>query len=51
MSTSYELMVIIDPEVDERTVAPQLDKFLDVIRKDGGTWLEGLSQFGDFTDD
>lgn len=22
-----------------------------VIRKDGGTWLEGLSQFGDFTDD
>ena len=37
MSTSYELMVIIDPEVDERTVAPQLDKFLDVIRGDGGT--------------
>lgn len=37
MSTSYELMVIIDPEVDERTIAPQLDKFLDVIRKDGGT--------------
>lgn len=33
----YELMVIIDPEIDERTVAPSLDKFLAVITKDGGT--------------
>jgi small subunit ribosomal protein S6 len=33
----YELMVILDPEIDERTVAPSLDKFLNVIRKDGGT--------------
>jgi small subunit ribosomal protein S6 len=33
----YELMVILDPEVDERTVAPSLDKFLGVIRNDGGT--------------
>lgn len=33
----YELMVILDPEMDERTVAPSLDKFLNVIRKDGGT--------------
>ena len=24
----YELMVILDPSVDERTVAPSLDKFL-----------------------
>jgi small subunit ribosomal protein S6 len=30
-------MVILDPEIDERTVAPSLDKFLNVIRKDGGT--------------
>ncbi|WP_404811352.1 30S ribosomal protein S6 [Gulosibacter chungangensis] len=30
-------MVIIDPEIDERTVAPSLDKFLAVITKDGGT--------------
>jgi small subunit ribosomal protein S6 len=30
-------MVILDPEIDERTVAPSLDKFLGVIRKDGGT--------------
>ncbi len=33
----YELMVILDPEVDERTVAPSLDKFLGVVRNDGGT--------------
>lgn len=33
----YELMVILDPEIDERTVAPSLDKFLGVIRNDGGT--------------
>ncbi|QAY72634.1 30S ribosomal protein S6 [Agromyces protaetiae] len=33
----YELMVILDPEIDERTVAPSLDKFLNVIRNDGGS--------------
>jgi len=33
----YELMVILDPELDERTVAPSLDKFLNVIRTEGGT--------------
>ena len=33
----YELMVILDPEIDERTVAPNLEKFLKVITKDGGT--------------
>ncbi|QTX03305.1 30S ribosomal protein S6 [Agromyces archimandritae] len=33
----YELMVILDPAIDERTVAPSLDKFLNVIRNDGGT--------------
>src|SRR6218665_1328499 len=33
----YELMVILDPGIDERTVAPSLDKFLSVIRQDGGT--------------
>jgi small subunit ribosomal protein S6 len=30
-------MVILDPEIDERTVAPSLDKFLNVVRNDGGT--------------
>ena len=33
----YELMVILDPELDDRTVAPSLDKFLTVVTKDGGT--------------
>ncbi|MGN7222458.1 MULTISPECIES: 30S ribosomal protein S6 [unclassified Curtobacterium] len=33
----YELMAILDPEIDERTVAPSLDKFLAVIRNAGGT--------------
>lgn len=33
----YELMVILDPEIDERTVAPSLDKFLNVVRTGGGT--------------
>lgn len=37
MTHQYELMVILDPEIDERTVAPSLDKFLNVVRNDGGT--------------
>ena len=32
----YELMVILDPSLDERTVAPSLDTFLNVVRQDGG---------------
>src|SRR3954466_8802733 len=32
----YELMVILDPELEERTVAPSLDRFLNVVRKGGG---------------
>lgn len=33
----YELMVILDPDLEERTVAPSLDKFLNVIRQGGGS--------------
>ena len=33
----YEVMVILDPELEERTVAPSLDTFLGVIRQSGGT--------------
>lgn len=33
----YELMVILDPELEERTVAPSLDQFLGVVRQGGGT--------------
>ncbi|AUH67559.1 MULTISPECIES: 30S ribosomal protein S6 [Gordonia] len=32
----YELMVILDPSLDERTVAPSLDTFLNVVRNEGG---------------
>ena len=32
----YELMVILDPDIEERTVAPALDQFLTVVKKDGG---------------
>ena len=32
----YEVMIILDPNQDERTVTPSLDKFLETIRKDGG---------------
>ena len=33
----YEVMIIIDPSQDERTVAPSLDKFLNIVRKENGT--------------
>ncbi len=33
----YELMVILDPDLEERTIAPSLDQFLGVVRSDGGT--------------
>lgn len=33
----YEVMIILDPQQDERTVAPSLDKFLEIVRKDNGT--------------
>jgi small subunit ribosomal protein S6 len=33
----YELMIILDPELEERTIQPSLDKFLSVITKGDGT--------------
>ena len=33
----YEVVVILDPELEERTVAPSLDAFLNVVKTDGGT--------------
>lgn len=32
----YEMMVILDPDLEERTVAPSLDTFLNVVRQSGG---------------
>jgi small subunit ribosomal protein S6 len=34
---AYELMVILDPDLEERTVAPSLDTYLNVVRNDGGS--------------
>lgn len=34
---NYELMAILDPALDERTVSPMLDKFLKVVSEAGGT--------------
>ncbi len=33
----YEVMVILDPDLEERTVAPSLETFLNVIRQADGT--------------
>jgi small subunit ribosomal protein S6 len=30
-------MVILDPTLEERTIAPSLDAFLSVVKNDGGT--------------
>ncbi|KRA25190.1 30S ribosomal protein S6 [Microbacterium sp. Root61] len=45
MTHQYELMVILNPEIDERTVAPSLDKFLKVITNDGGS-IEKVDVWG-----
>ena len=42
---AYEVMVILDPSTDERTVAPSLDKFLNVVRPDGGS-VENVDVWG-----
>lgn len=41
----YELMVILDPELEERTVAPSLDRFLNVVRSGGGS-VENVDIWG-----
>lgn len=41
----YELMAIIDPEVDDRAVEPTLNKFLDVVRNGNGT-IENIDIWG-----
>ena len=33
----YELMVILDPDLEERTIQPSLDQFLGVVRQRGGS--------------
>jgi small subunit ribosomal protein S6 len=33
----YEMMIILDPSLEERTVQPSLDQFLKVVTTAGGT--------------
>jgi small subunit ribosomal protein S6 len=42
---AYEVMVILEPSLEERTVEPSLDKYLNVVRKDGGT-IESVEIWG-----
>ena len=41
----YEVMVILDSSLEERTVAPSLDTYLNVIRTAGGS-VEKLDVWG-----
>ncbi len=41
----YEVMVILDPDLEERTVAPSLDQYLNVVRQDGGS-VESVDVWG-----
>jgi small subunit ribosomal protein S6 len=41
----YEVMVILDPDLDERTVAPSLDTYLNVVKNDGGS-VENVDVWG-----
>lgn len=41
----YEVMVILDPDLEEKTVAPSLETFLNVVKADGGS-VEKLDVWG-----
>ncbi len=42
---NYEVMVILDPSLEERTIEPSLTKYLNVVTKDGGT-VDSLEVWG-----
>ena len=41
----YEVMIILDPDLEEKTIAPSLEAFLNVIRSDGGS-VRNIDQWG-----
>ncbi len=41
----YELLLILEPSLDERTVAPSIDAFLNVVRQGGGS-IESVEVWG-----
>ena len=42
---NYELMVILDPSIDERTVAPMMEKYLAPVAANGGS-VENVDVWG-----
>ena len=42
---AYELMVILNPEVEDRAVEPSLSKFLEIVTNAGGT-IDNLDVWG-----
>jgi len=44
-SRHYELLLILDPTLDERTVPPSIDTFLNVVRQGGGS-VENVDVWG-----
>lgn len=42
---AYELMVILDPEIDERTVAPSMEKYTQQVLAAGGS-VENVDIWG-----
>ena len=44
-SRHYELMIILAPDLEERTIAPSLEQYLTVIRTAGGS-IEKLDVWG-----
>ena len=42
---NYELMVILDPSIDERTVAPTMEKYLAPVTANGGS-IENIDVWG-----
>lgn len=42
---AYEVMVILDPSLEERTIETSLEKYLNVIRQDGGS-VESVDVWG-----
>ena len=41
----YELMIILNPEVEDRAVEPSLSKFLEIVTNAGGT-IDNLDIWG-----
>ena len=42
---AYELMVILNPEVEDRAIEPSLSKFLEIVTNAGGT-IDNLDIWG-----